>query len=40
MDYVDAADYEVFRRKVTALTGIDLGLYKSQQMQRRIKSNK
>jgi len=38
MDYVDAADYEVFRRKVTALTGIDLGLYKSQQMQRRIKN--
>ncbi len=38
MDYVNAADYEVFRRKVTALTGIDLGLYKSQQMQRRIRS--
>jgi chemotaxis protein methyltransferase CheR len=38
MDYINAADYEVFRRKVTALTGIDLGLYKSQQMQRRIRS--
>ncbi|MEA4882357.1 MAG: protein-glutamate O-methyltransferase CheR [Clostridia bacterium] len=33
---VDPADYEVFRRKVVALTGIDLGLYKAQQMQRRI----
>ena len=38
MDYADAADYEVFRRKVMMLTGIDLGLYKSQQMQRRIRS--
>ncbi len=38
MSYVDAADYEVFRRKVITLTGIDLGLYKSQQMQRRIRS--
>lgn len=38
MSLVDNADYEVFRRKVLALTGIDLGLYKSQQMQRRIGS--
>ncbi|HON41798.1 MAG TPA: protein-glutamate O-methyltransferase CheR [Bacillota bacterium] len=38
MDYVNTADYEAFRRKVISLTGIDLGLYKSQQMQRRIRS--
>lgn len=38
MDLVETADYEVFRRKVVGLTGIDLGMYKSQQMQRRIRS--
>ncbi|MDD4336410.1 MAG: chemotaxis protein CheR, partial [Firmicutes bacterium] len=38
MSLVDNVDYEVFRRKVLELTRIDLGLYKSQQMQRRIGS--
>ena len=35
MSLVDNVDYEVFRKKVLELTRIDLGLYKSQQMQRR-----
>ncbi len=38
MSLVDNVDYEVFRKKVLELTRIDLGLYKSQQMQRRIGS--
>lgn len=38
MMQTEATDYAVFCGKVMSLSGIDLGLYKSQQMQRRIRS--
>lgn len=33
---MDNREYELFRRKIKSLTGIDLNVYKSRQMERRL----
>ncbi|MCR4427281.1 MAG: protein-glutamate O-methyltransferase CheR [Firmicutes bacterium] len=37
MEYLDQADYAAFKRRVLKLIGVDLGQYKSQQMERRLR---
>ncbi len=34
---VDDMDYRLFKKKITALTGIDLDVYKQNQMERRLR---